>query len=355
MKFSDSTEVEAMRTQTQILDPLSCENWDERLAHHEKMNFFHSRAWARVLYETYGYRPIYFGVLNSDSIDTLFPLMEVKSILTGKRGVSLPFTDYCEPIFGNRTDFDQLLQDVRQHGQQSRWRWIQIRGGDSIDADPEQQYFVHQLKLNSDTEQLFSKLHPAKRRNIRKAQSQKVQIIHAQDREAVDAYYRLHCQTRKRHGVPPQPYRFFHKIFQHVISKGQGKIVLALHQKQVVAGSIYFHFRQKALYKFGASDMSFQHLRANDLVMWEAIKWYAAKGYQRFCFGRTALDNTGLRRFKSDWGAEERIINYYKYDLRREVFVKTQPSENLLQRRIFRMLPVSSLKLCGSIFYRHMG
>jgi hypothetical protein len=307
------------------------------------------------LHETYGYRPVYFGILDSDSINTLLPLMEIKSIFTGKRGVSLPFTDYCEPILGNGIDIDQLLQDVRRHGQKSRWQWIQIRGGGGIDADPDQQFCVHELKLECDVDHLFSKLRPAKRRNIRKAESQKVKIVHAQDRKAVDAYYRLHCQTRKRHGVPPQPYRFFYKIFQHVISKGKGQVVLALHQERVVAGSIYFHFRQKALYKFGASDMSFQHLRANDLVMAEAIKWYAAKGYQSFCFGRTALDNTGLRRFKSDWGAEERIINYYRYDLRRENFVTTQPTENPLQQRIFRWLPVSALKLCGYALYRHMG
>ena len=247
------------------------------------------------------------------------------------------------------------MQDLQQYGQQRRWQWFQLRGGDGIDAEPDQQYCVHELKLESDTKHLFSKLRSSKRRNIRKAQSQEVEIQHADDLGALNAYYQLHCRTRKRHGVPPQPYYFFRNIFQYVISKGQGKVVLALHQKQVVAGSIYFHFRQKALYKFGASDMSFQHLRANDLVMAEAIKWYAAKGYQSFCFGRTALDNIGMRRFKSDWGAEERIINYYRYDLRREDFVTTHTSENPSHQRFFRLLPVSALKLCGSVLYRHMG
>ena len=28
----------------------------------------------------------------------MIPLMEVSSFLTGKRAVSLPFTDYCEPL-----------------------------------------------------------------------------------------------------------------------------------------------------------------------------------------------------------------------------------------------------------------
>jgi len=32
-------------------------------------------------------------------------------------------------------------------------------------------------------------------------------------------YYRLHCLTRKRHGLPPQPTGFFQKIQEHIIAK----------------------------------------------------------------------------------------------------------------------------------------
>jgi hypothetical protein len=344
-----------MQTQTQILDPLSCKNWDERLKHHEKASFFHGQAWARVLLETYRYQPLYFCTANADSIVNLLGVMEVKSFLTGKRGVSLPFTDYCEPILEDGTKIEFLMEEVRRYGKQHHWKWFQVRGGDITDAATDQQYWVHELKLEKDTDTLFAKLSPSKRRNIRKAQSQAVQILHRNDRAALDAYYRLHCRTRKRQGVPPQPYRFFNKIFEHVISKGQGQVLLALHQQEIIAGSIFFHFKDKALYKFGASDMSFQHLRANDLVMWEAIRWYAANAYHHFCFGRTEMENTGLRRFKLDWGAQERILNYYRYDMRQENFVTTQTAVKPVHKRIFQMLPIPALKAFGSMTYRHMG
>lgn len=344
-----------MQTQIQILDPLSCKNWDERLDPHENLSFFHGLAWARVLFETYYYQPLYFCTVNADSIVNLLPVMEVKSFLTGRRGVSLPFTDYCEPLLEDGTDLDLLLKDVRQYGITRGWKWFQVRGGNVADAVPDQQYWVHELILETDTDALFSKLSSAKRRNIRKAQSQTVLIQRSTDQSALDAYYRLHCRTRKRQGVPPQPYRFFSKIFEHVIFGGQGQVILALHQQQVVAGSIFFHFRNKALYKFGASDMSFQHLRANDLVMWEAIRWYAANNYHRFCFGRTEMENTGLRRFKLDWGAQERTVNYYRYDMRKETFVTTQSAVKPAHKLFFQMLPVPALKAFGSIAYRHMG
>lgn len=344
-----------VQQQLHIMDPLSCEDWDERLSGHERRTFFHSRAWAHVLFETYRYQPVYFCSLDSERILNLLPVMEVRSFLTGRRGVSLPFTDYCEPLLTNGTDLNQMLEELQKYGQQQHWQSFQIRGGDGIHAEPEHQYYVHELKLDPDSDTLFSGLASAKRRNIRKAQKKDIEIRHADDLAAVDAYYALHCQTRKRHGMPPQPYRFFKNIFHYVISAGMGKVVLALYEGKIIAGDVFFHYNDRALYKFGASDMAFQHLRPSDLVMWEAIQWYAAQGYKRLCFGRTAMDNTGLRRFKTDWGAVERVINYYRYDLKQQDFVASSSEVTSSQKRLFQRLPVSALKLFGSFAYRHMG
>ena len=57
--------------------------------------------------------------------------------------------------------------------------------------------------------------------------------------------------------------------------------------------------------------MKYQNLRANNLVMWEAIKYYSAKGFELFSFGITKPDNEGLRKFKLGWGASEGIVNTY--------------------------------------------
>jgi len=39
------------------------------------------------------------------------------------------------------------------------------------------------------------------------------------------------------------------------------------------------------MYKFGASDSGFQHLRPNNLVMWEGIRHCAERGCERLHFG----------------------------------------------------------------------
>ena len=135
-----------------------------------------------------------------------------------------------------------------------------------------------------------------------------------------------------------------------------GFVVLAAHGRKNIAAAVCFHFNEKALYKYSASDRLHQHLRASNLVTWEAIKWYAQNGYKSFCFGRTELENHGLLQFKSGWGTETRPIKYYRYDLSKEVFVRsTSPSINRRLRKVFGKLPTPCLAMIGALSYRHIG
>ncbi len=344
-----------MATDIQILNPVTCSNWDNLLGPNGNYSFFHTAAWARVLYDTYKYQPLYFCKLNGYSIDALLPIMEVNSILTGNRGVSLPFTDFCEPILGDVAEFEQFFRFVNQFGREKRWRFIQIRGGNFNQAQPHEQYYIHELKITPDVEKVFSGIRPTKQRNIKKAKNQQIEIHRFTDLQAFREYFDLHCKTRKRHGVPPQPFLFFERIHQHVMSEGMGNIFLASYKGRYIAGSVFLNFRKTAFYKFGASDHAFQHLRPNDLVMWEAIKWYSQNGYELVCFGRTAMNNEGLRRFKLDWGAEERVVHYYKYDLNRREFVNSRPASDGIHHLFLQLVPIPVLKLIGRVLYKHMG
>ena len=79
----------------EIFNPLDCAWWDELLRNSPGAGFFHSSPWARVLHEAYGYEPCYLASVEDSRFTALLPCMEVRSPITGKRGVSLPFTDYC--------------------------------------------------------------------------------------------------------------------------------------------------------------------------------------------------------------------------------------------------------------------
>jgi hypothetical protein len=290
-------------------------------------------------------------------METVIPIMEIRSFLTGRRGVSLPFTDYSAPIFGGVSNVHDWMPLLIRHGKSSGWKYIEIRnpGSFSNSIPVFSTYYGHVIDLSGTEESVKAGLSPKKKRSINKAAREGVSVAVLTTEDSIREYFRLHCMTRKRHGLPPQPYHFFKKIYDHVISKGYGFVALACYKGINIAGIVCFHFGGKAVWKFGASDMRYKHLRVNDIVTWETIKMCSRQGCKNFCFGRTEPDNHGLMVFKSGWGAKEQTIQYYRYDLGTDKYICGKPYGRAFYNKIFKAIPVSISRVIGEKLYRHIG
>ena len=341
----------------QRVNPLDDADWDALIKTCPSASFFHGAAWARVLHCTYGFSPSYFLVGDRGGLHSLLPVMGVKSWLTGRRGISLPFTDECAPLCPDGDSCRRLFDAAIAHARACAWKYLEFRGGRPLfeNAVTSTSFLGHRLDLGADEAALFGRVDSSVRRAVRKAEQCGVTVEFSQDLEALRAFYGLLGTTRKRHGVPPQPWNFFANIHRHVMATGQGWVVLARHQGVPVAGAVFFHFQKTAIYKYGASDDAYQHLRANNLVMWQAIKRYAQEGCAVLDFGRTSLGNDGLRRFKLGWGTTEHPIEYVKYDLRSGGFVTAQDEAAGWHNHVFRHLPVFLSRAAGRLLYRHIA
>ncbi len=339
----------------QWTNPLEHSDWDLRIRQHPNQSFFHTAAWARVLAETYGYRPIYFVGHDRGAVHSLLPLMEVSSRLTGWRGVGLPFTDDCKPVCSNQASFIELFRNAQEIGLLRGWDYLEIRGGREFNpgAPPSVSFYGHTLDLSGDENELFAKLKSPVRRAIRKAEKEGVRVEISQDLAEVRTFYTLQCRSRKKHGLPPQPFVFFKNIHKHVLSEGLGFVALARRKKVSVAGAIFFHSGEKAIYKFGASDDAFQNLRGNNLVMWEAIGRLARAGVRKLDLGRTSLGNAGLRRFKLGWNTREKSIGYFRFSLDEKKYIPARDESHGLHNLVFRALPIPISRFLGRILYRH--
>src|SRR5205807_2581668 len=111
---------------------------------------------------------------------------------------------------------------------------------------------------------------------------------------------------------------------------------------------------KSAVYKFGASEETFQEFRGNNLVMWEAIKFLIRDGARMLHFGRTSLDNDGLRRFKMGSGVVEEAIEYFKFDTRAKIWQSTARNDSGFYNNIFRRLPLVLNRLAGAVIYPHL-
>jgi Acetyltransferase (GNAT) domain len=339
----------------QRVNPLENPNWDALVGGHPNSSFFHSAAWAKVLTDAYSFTPAYFAAHEKENLQSLLPVMEVDSWLTGRRGISLPFTDDCEPLCADNNSFKNLFENAIEFGKARGWKYLECRGGGIFfgEAPASLAFYGHSLDLTPGEQNLFDALESPVRRAIRKAEKDGVKVEVLQSEEAMRGFYSLLCKTRQKHGLPPQPLKFFLNIHKHILSQNMGAVVLASYQNRPIAASVYFQMRGRAIYKYGASDEAFHHLRGNNLVMWEAIKWLARGGVKKLHFGKTALSNEGLRKFKLGWGATEEKIEYVKYDLRKNEFVTDTDEISGWHNRVFRSLPVFASRLIGRALYRH--
>ena len=337
------------------INPLEEQGWDLLVADQPQHSFFHCLPWLRVLQNTYGYLPTCVIRQNAGSPACLMPLMEVESWLTGRRGVGLPFTDHCKPLCSDASSFQQLFVAIQQLGNARRWRYVEFRGGKEFfgSAPASVSFYGHELSLARDEKLMFSRFDGSVRRAIRKAETLGVVTEVSQSLAAVKDFYRLHCRTRKRHGLPPQPFSFFQNIHRFILANNLGNVVLARSDDTPIAAAVYFHCADRAIYKYGASDERFLTLRGNNLTMWEAIRRYSCLGVKRLDFGRTSLLNQGLRTFKLGWGCEEQSIDYFKYDLRSNRFVTERDETSGWHTRLFGKLPMPISRLIGLLLYKH--
>lgn len=319
---------------------------------------FHTRQWAETISATYGYQLQYIVVKDADGqAMALVPLMEVKSALTGTRGVCLPFTDECPPIVAGGTDVDRIWHHLLETGRQRGWKYLEIRGGDFPDFEPGEPspFVTHTLELNEDADSVFRTFRESTRRNIRKAVKEDVQVFRADTTAGMEDFYLLNCLTRRRHGLPPQPREFFQNLYRLMIAEGMGRILLARHGGKVIAGAVFLHYGDDVMYKYGASRKAHQAMRANNLIMWEAIESCAREGFGTFSFGRSDLGNKGLRQFKAGWGTVEKPLRYWKYDFSKNALVSDLPGVIGWYNTVFSRMPLPALRLAGRVLYRHMG
>jgi hypothetical protein len=339
----------------QPVNPADCPGWDALVTAHPRCSFFHGAAWAKALQGAYGFTPVYFTANEADGRSSILPLMEVNSWLTGRRGVALPFTDGCEPLYSDAASIRNLIQAALEFGKTRGWKSVECRGGRELfcEAPASLSFYGHSVDLEENEDRMFARLESSVRRAIRKAEKSGVTVTVSRSLETMKVFYSLQCKTRRKHGLPPQPFAFFRNIHEHILSKNLGVIVSAGCQGRPVAASVYFQLGGRAVYKYGASDEAFQHLRGANLVMWEAVKWHARQGAKTLHLGRTSIGNEGLRRFKLGWGAGEQKIEYVKYDLRNSRFVTDADESTGWYNRLFNVLPIGLSRLISAVLYRH--
>ena len=351
-----------MLTKFSLYNESEMNQWDDFVKSCTEGTIFHLSCWIKAIHETYSIEPLLYVLKNNDGILTgVFPFFLIKSPVIGARIVSLPFSDYCGPLYIDEHDGYEFVCNIINENK-NNINYIEIRSKLPENADLLcHNYFkCHVLELLPDPEEVHKKLdRKTIRYGIRKAEKSGIVIREDNSDAGIEEFYRLNRMTRKKHGVPSQPIKFFKKLYEHLVSKDHAFILLAEDNSQVVAAGCFSKLNDTIYYKYNASDNDYlasTKKTPNHLLTWHAIEKACREGYRFLDFGRTSPDNIGLMRYKEMWGCTSYDLPYYYYP---EIKGSVSKEENSLSYRIltsvWRSLPESLKERIEPNIYKHMA
>lgn len=342
----------------ELIDPIGDPSWAEFVAASPTSEIFHHPRWLELLRDQYSYEIKACCVRGEDGIEAALPFARVDSRLTGSRLVSLPFSDMCSPALSAGADLEALGtlgEAVASHAEEEGLELTVHGAMPGIPGGFVSERFVrHELQLPEDPDAAEKGASKSLRRGVSKARKEGLRAERRTDAGALDAFYRLHLRTRQRLGVPTQPKRFIAR-FEELFAAGLGSVWLILDGETPVAANVYLTHNDTVTYKYGASAAEALPKRPNNLLMLEAIRWSCENGFRKFDFGRTDLDNEGLRRFKVSWGAEELPLSYTYLTSREPAPVGEQSLRERVMTATIQRSPAVVGRLAGEMLYRHVG
>lgn len=272
---------------------------------------FHLPAWARVIADTYRYRATVLAELDAAGrVAAGVPAVRVRR-LSGPAWVSLPFSDHCPPLARDSASLQRLAADLGPWSEREGVA-LEVRGElPAGEAWKTAAIGVHHvLALNGGVESLWKGIRERGRRYIRVAE-RRVRVRFSRSLEDLDVFYRLQVRTRRRQGVPVQPRRFVGAVGEHVIRAGRGLLAVAeTPGGHPLSAAVLLAWNGTVILKWLASDASHWDLRANQILVWESIRWASDAGHRAYDFGRSDTEHRGLQQFKAGFGAEALPLTY---------------------------------------------
>lgn len=318
--------------------------------------------WRDVLLDTYGYEPFYIGYLENGNLRALLPLMYVRSWLTGNRLVSLPFSNVCGPC-GNPDRFKDLISyAILLHGS-LKARALEIRTQSDFNNIEDSRfarlsYFVTSIVLlEEDPDVVWRRFKDRNvRTEVRQAIKKGVSIrMGGEKEEDIRTFYQLVVPTRLRHGVPPQPYKFFRNLWRRMYPDHM-EIYLAYFKETPIGGLINLTFGDTTSTAYIGSNIAYRQYRVHQLLFWKSMENGCKRGFKRFDFLRTPKSSESQRYFKRRWNAYEVDLNYLYYpQIRGTAATVEETTKYRLLTGVLRRVPNWVGVALGKVLYRHLG
>jgi hypothetical protein len=353
----------ARRETVYRIDPLRDARWPAFVDRHPRSSVFHTRPWLESLHRTYGFQPVVYTTSPPGAeLENGMAFSRVTSWITGRRLISLPFSDHCEPLVDGAADLPSLANALAEAIRTERLRYIEVRARLPLDSATEsclstRTYCFHELDLRPDLDSLFAKFHKSStQRKILRAEREGLGYECGRSQALLNAFWDLLLITRRRHGLPPQPRAWFQNLIDCFGDALQ--IRVAFQARQPAAAILTIRHKYSLVYKYVCSDTHLNHLGGTQLLFWRSIQEARGEGLLAFDLGRSDSDNPGLITFKDRLGATRSTLTYSRFSPSPDSGAFGTAGAGWAGRiasRLAPRLPDRLLRLAGSVLYKHIA
>jgi len=278
-------------------------HWQEFLAQYPLGTIYHDPRWGQVMRLAYDNHPFYLTARRHGKITGILQLVAQKSLLFGSHLCSLPYFDASGILAQDDLAMQALTFTARDLIKEQHVQWLELRHlQPTTEAIPYRcdKVTMH-LTLPESQEELWLRLKPKVRNQLRKAQRISLQVVQGAA-ELINEFYTVYARNMRDLGSPPHSRRFFQLIFQYFPEESRIYSV-RLHGKAIAAG---FSLRDRDALRvpWAANDWRFKSSNANMLLYWSMLTDGCQATTKYFDFGRSSR-NSGTYNFKKQWGAEE--------------------------------------------------
>jgi CelD/BcsL family acetyltransferase involved in cellulose biosynthesis len=339
------------------INPLLDERWTQFLERHSQATVFHTAGWLEALRRTYGYGVSAMTTSSpGEHLTNALVFCRIQSWLTGRRLVSVPFSDHCAPLVEDERQLGLLLSGLKHELDQGGARYLEIRPVNGASKPPfgmteSATFCLHRLDLRPSLAELFHSLHGSCiRRKIKRGEREGLTYEEGRSEDLLDKFFQLVVLTRQRHRLAPQPITWFRNLIACL--GDQLKIRLASYEGQPAASILTLRYKNTMVYKYGCSDQRFHKLGPMQFLMWHAIQEAKKQGLMEFDLGRSDWDNKGLLTFKDRWDGVRSTITYLRYAAPN---ARGDGLPMRVTKRILSWTPNCFLPLAGQMLYRHIA
>lgn len=329
------------------------EEWDAFVSAAPGSTHCHLFAWHGVIGRVFGHDRYYLAARNGDGVlESILPLVHIRSRVFGHFLVSMPFLNYGGPL-GSPEGIQAVTQHAVQLAGKLGTQLMELRSRIELAVDlPASHRKITVLRDLPEGEPavLWDSLRSKVRSQIRRPQKEGLTMRFGADQ--AEPFYEVFVQHMRDLGTPVHSLELFRTMadaFDDSVWFG-----CVYHGDDPVAAGCGFRWLDEFEMTWASSLRSVAKLAPNMFLYWSFMERAVREDLRVFNFGRCSPDSN-THRFKKQWGTRDAPLWWYQHS---QGGVASTPSPNdaayAWGPRMWRHLPVPLATLIGPRIVRYI-